>query len=339
MMNGTQKVRWGVLGAARVSERLLPVIAEAANSEFAAIASRRAGAAEEAVARFTPQAGPQIYDSYEAVLEADDVDAVYLPLNNHEHAEWTVRAIERGKHVLCEKPLALTVSEIEAVEAALAAQPKRLVVMEGFMYRFHPQHARAMEIIRSGLIGEVRQARASFSFMMRESRKYRLAEPTERGGGAMWDVGCYAVSALRMVFESEPESVTAIAKYVETGADVTANGVLDFGDGRRGNFDVGFECARRSEYEVTGTRGGLKCHTVWQLPGDVPVISWWTDDGREHVERLTPANHFKLEIEGFSDSVLNGTEPLISLDSSKGNTRAIVACLRSAAEGKVQRMG
>jgi D-xylose 1-dehydrogenase (NADP+, D-xylono-1,5-lactone-forming) len=332
-------IRWGVLGAARVSERLLPAIAEATNSEFAAIASRRAGAAEEAVARFTPQAGPRIYSSYEALLDADDVDAVYLPLNNQEHAEWTVRAIERGKHVLCEKPLALSVSEIEAVEAALAAQPKRLVVMEGFMYRFHPQHARAMEIIRSGAVGEVRQARASFSFLMRESRKYRLAEPTERGGGAMWDVGCYAISALRMVFEAEPESVTAIAKYVETGADVTTNGVLDFGGGRRGNFDVGFECARRSEYEVTGTRGGLKCHTVWQLPGDVPVISWWTDDGREHVERLPSANHFRLEIEGFNDSVLNGAEPRVSLADSKGNTRAIVACLRSAAEGRTQQVG
>jgi D-xylose 1-dehydrogenase (NADP+, D-xylono-1,5-lactone-forming) len=332
-------IRWGVLGAARVSERLLPAIAEATNSEFAAIASRRAGAAEEAVARFTPQASPRIYDSYEALIEADDLDAVYLPLNNREHAEWTVRAIERGKHVLCEKPLALSVSEIEAVEAALAAQPKRLVVMEGFMYRFHPQHARAMEIIRSGAVGEVRQARASFSFLMRESRKYRLAEPTERGGGAMWDVGCYAISALRMVFEAEPESVTAIAKYVETGADVTTNGVLDFGGGRRGNFDVGFECARRSEYEVTGTRGGLKCHTVWQLPGDVPVISWWTDDGREHVERLPSANHFRLEIEGFNDSVLNGAEPRVSLADSKGNTRAIVACLRSAAEGRTQQVG
>jgi predicted dehydrogenase len=329
-----KKVRWGVLGAARVSERLLPAIVGAANSELVTIASRRPGAAHEVVERYAPQATPRVYDSYEAVLEADDVDAVYLPLNNHEHAEWTVRAIEYGKHVLCEKPLALTVAEIEAVEAARQRQSKRLVVMEGFMYRFHPQHARALEIIASGAIGEVRQARASFSFQMRESRKYRLIEPTERGGGAMWDIGCYALSALRMVMADEPKLVTTVAKYVPSGADITTNGVLDFGDGLRGNFDVSFECARRSEYEVTGTRGGLKCHAVWQHSGDSPRLSWWTDDGNEYVEQLTPADHFRLEIESFSEAVLTGTPPRISLEDSKGNTRAVAACLRSAKEGR-----
>lgn len=330
-----KKVRWGVLGAARVSERLLPAIVEAAGSELVTVASRRPSAAQETVERFVPQAIPRVYDSFDAVLEAADVDAVYLPLNNHEHAEWTVRAIEHGKHVLCEKPLVLSLAEFEAVEAALKKQPKPLVVMEGFMYRFHPQHARTREVIASGAIGEVRQARASFSFLMRESRKYRLTEPTERGGGAMWDIGCYALSALRMVMGDEPKAVTAIAKYVSSGADITTNGVLDFGDGRRGNFDVSFECVRRSEYEVTGTRGGLKCHVVWQHAGDTPVISWWTDDGREYVEQLTPADHFKLEIEGFCDAVLNGTEPRVTLEDSKGNVRAVAACLRAAAERRV----
>lgn len=328
-------MRWGVLGAARVSERLLPAIVEAADSELVAIASRRPGAAQDAITRFAPQAKPRIYGDYEAVLKADDVDAVYLPLNNHEHAQWTIRAIEHGKHVLCEKPLALTVADVEAIETAINQQSKRLVVMEGFMYRFHPQHARVMEIIHSGAIGEVRQARASFSFMMRESRKYRLVEPPERGGGAMWDIGCYAISTLRMVFESEPESAFATAKYVESGADITANGVLDFGDGRRANFEISFECARQSEYEVTGTRGGLKCHATWQLPGDIPVISWWTEDGREYIERLKPANHFNLEIEAFNSYITDGTPPQISLSDSKSNVRTIEACLRSAAEGRL----
>jgi xylose dehydrogenase (NAD/NADP) len=251
---------------------------------------------------------------------------------NHEHAEWALRAIEQGKHVLCEKPMALTVADIEAIEAA--AQRRNVTVMEGFMYRFHPQHARVLELIRSGLIGEIRSVRASYSFMMRPARMYRLAENVGRGGGAMWDIGCYAIHSARLFFDHAPLAVTAMARYVESGADITASGIMDFGDGRFAHIDFSFERARRCEYEVIGTKGGVKCHTVWQLPGDVPVISWWTEDGQQCEERLPAANHFRLEIEHFSDCVLNGKPPLLSFDDAKINCRTIVAALQSAAQGQ-----
>jgi len=331
-MNKPSKLRWGILGAARVNERLLPAIVDASNSELVAIASRRPGAAAETLRRYAPQHDSvRTYDTLEALLDDAEVAAVYLPMANHEHTELALRAIRCGKHVLIEKPMALTVADIESIEAA--ANQYQVTVMEGFMYRFHPQHARVQEIVRSGIIGEIRSVRASYSFMMRPARMYRLAQNTDLGGGAMWDIGPYAVHTLRMCFGVEPVAVTAIARYAETGADITTSGVLDFGDGRHGHFDLSFERARRSEYEITGTKGGVKCHTVWQLPGDVPVISWWAEDGQRGEEQLLPSNHFRLEIEQFSACVLAGKAPLLTLADAKANCRTIVAVLQSAAHG------
>lgn len=332
-MSNNSRLRWGILGAARVNERLLPAIAEASNSELIAIASRRPGAAAKTLAQYAPHLqNVQMFESPDELLESPDIKAVYLPMANHEHAEWTLRAIEQGKHVLCEKPMALTVADIEAIKTA--AYRRHVTVMEGFMYRFHPQHARVLELVRSGLIGEIRSVRASYSFMMRPARMYRLAENAERGGGAMWDIGCYAIHSVRLFFDQAPLAVTAMAKYVESGADSAMSGIMDFGDGKFAHFDFSFERARRCEYEVIGTKGGVKCHTVWQLPGDVPVISWWTEGGQQCEERLPVADHFRLEVEHFSDCVLNGKPPLLSLDDARINCQVIVAALQSAAQGQ-----
>jgi xylose dehydrogenase (NAD/NADP) len=301
-MNIKTKLRWGILGAARINERLLPAIVEASNARLVAIASRRPGAAAQTLAQYAPhhQQNVQTYDNLEALLNDPDVEAVYLPLANREHAEWALRAIECGKHVLCEKPMALTVADIEAIKTAASKQ--KVTAMEGFMYRFHPQHARVLELIRLGTIGEVRSVRASYSFMMKPARLYRLIES------------------------------------VESGADITTSGIIDFGAGKYAHFDFSFERARRCEYEIIGTKGGIKCHTVWQLPGDVPVISWWTEDGRQCEERLPADNHFRLEIEHFSACVLNGNEPLLSLDDAKANCQIIVAALQSAAQGRMVKL-
>lgn len=332
-MTNKTKLRWGILGAARINERLMPAILEASNAELVAVASRRPGAAAHTLAQYAPQQTQvRTYDKLEMLLDDPEIDAVYLPLANHEHAAWTLRAIERGKHVLCEKPMALTVADIEAIQAAV--QRHNVTVMEGFMYRFHPQHARVQELIQSGLIGEVRSVRSSYSFMMRPARIYRLAENVANGGGAMWDIGCYAIHSARMFFNEPVVAVTAIAKYVESGADIATSGIIDFGEGKYAHFDFSFERARRCEYEIIGTQGGIKCHNVWSMPTDVPVISWWTEGGEPTEERLPPANHFLLEIEHFSDCILNGTAPKLSLEDAKANCQIIVAALQSAATGQ-----
>jgi len=328
------KLRWGILGAARINERMLPAIIEAPNAELAAIASRRAGAAADTLARYAPgHQGVKTYGSPDDLLNDADIQAVYIPLANHEHAEWTLRAIAHGKHVLCEKPMALAVDDILAIQTA--ARRYKVTVMEGFMYRFHPQHARVLELIQSGLFGEIRSVRSNFSFMMRPERMYRLEEPISRGGGAMWDIGCYAIHTLRMFFQQDPIAVTAMSQTIASGADIAASGVLDFGEGKYAHFDFSFAYARRCEYEIIGTKGGLKCHVVWQLPGDVPVLTWWADDGRQAEERLPTANHFCLEVEHFSQCVLSGTAPALSLDDAESNCKTIVATLQSAETGRV----
>jgi D-xylose 1-dehydrogenase (NADP+, D-xylono-1,5-lactone-forming) len=332
-MQEQTKLRWGILGAARINERLLPAIVEAANADLVAIASRRVGAAAETLSKYAPcYQGVTVYDDLELLLADAKVQAVYLPMANHEHAEWALRAIEQGKHVLCEKPLALTVTDIDAIQAA--ALRNKVKVMEGFMYRFHPQHKRVMELLDTGLIGEIRSVRACYSFMMRPARMYRLEQDVLHGGGAMWDIGCYAIHSLRMFFQQKPTTVTTLSKFIDSGADISSSGVLDFGDGKFAQFDFSFSRARRCEYEIIGTQGGIKCHIVWQLPGDVPVLSWWTEDGRQGEERLPAANHFRLEIEHFSDCVLQDKQPLLTLADARENCLIIVSALRSASEGK-----
>jgi predicted dehydrogenase len=332
-MKSQTKLRWGILGAARINERLLPAIQQAANAQLIGVASRRPGAAAEILKKYAiDSTGINTYDNPETLLEDDQVQAVYLPMANHEHAEWALRSIEHGKHVLCEKPMALNVNDIDKIKTAALAH--KVVVMEGFMYRFHPQYTRVKELIDSGVIGEIRSVRASYSFMMRPARLYRLAEDVSHGGGAMWDIGCYAIHSLRQFFVNPPLSVMAMAKYVESGADISTSGVLDYGDGKFAQFDFSFERARRCEYEIIGSQGGLKCHVVWQLPGDTPVISWWNEDGRQGEEHLLPANHFCLEVEHFSDCVLNNKQPALTLEDARSNCQTIVAALQSAATGR-----
>lgn len=344
-----KKLKWGILGAARVNERLLPAIIEASNSQLVAVASRRSGAAKATLEKYAPNHTGNVicYDNLDSLIADKNIDAIYCPMANEEHAEWAVKAINAGKHVLIEKPMATTLNGIEAIEAA--AIKNKVKVMEGFMYRFHPQHARVAEIVASGVIGDILSVRSSFSFLMREARMYRINRSMTEGGGAMWDIGPYAIHTLRWCFQkdgkpTEPKSVIAHAKLNEHGADIVTSGVLDFGNdaknrARFGHFDVSFERSRKSEYELIGDKGWLKCHTVWAFDQDIPVISWGTDAGESGEEKLKPANHFTLEIEYFSDCVLNNKPPLLSFEDAKVNCKTIQAVLQSVASGGTVALG
>lgn len=338
-----KKLKWGILGAARVNERLLPAILEANNAELIAIASRRAGAAKTTLTQYAPPSyhekiqSIKCYDDLESLINDSNVEAIYCPMANEEHAEWAIKAINAGKHILIEKPMATSFKHLEAIEAA--AIKNKIKVMEGFMYRFHPQHARVQEIVASGLIGDVLSARASFSFLMRPARMYRINRSMQDGGGAMWDIGPYAIHALRWCFQlhgqpATPLSVIAHAKLNEYGADMVTSGLLDFGldthgRARFGHFDISFERSRKSEYEIIGTKGWIKCHAAWVFQNDVPVISWALEDGQYAEERFVPSNHFNLEIQHFSDCVLNDKQPLLTFADAKNNCLTIETTLKS----------
>ena len=341
-----KKLKWGILGAARVNERLLPAIIEASNSQLVAIASRRAGAAKATLEKYAANYDGYVacYDDLDALINDKNVDAVYCPMANEEHAEWAIKAINAGKHVLIEKPMATTLKDIEAIEAAAKknnAEKGNICVMEGFMYRFHPQHTRVAELMESGVIGDILSVRASFSFLMKEARMYRINRAMSQGGGALWDIGPYAIHTLRWGMGMatgkplEPINVIALAKLNEYGADIVTSGVLDFGQdakgrARFGHFDISFERSRKSEYELIGDKGWLKCHTVWAFDKDVPVISWGNDQGESGEEKLSPANHFTLEIEHFSECVLNNKTPLLSFEDARANCIALEMCVQQA---------
>lgn len=337
----SKKLKWGILGAARVNERLLPAIIEAQNAQLVAIASRRKGAAKATLDKYAPCHADAIicYDDLDSLINDANVQAIYCPMANEEHAEWALKAIHAGKHILIEKPMATTLEDIETIEQA--AIKNKVTVMEGFMYRFHPQHARVQEIVDSGLIGDVLSARASFSFLMKPARMYRINRSMAEGGGAMWDIGPYAMHSLRWCFQqdgkpAEPKSVIAHARLNEHGADIVTSGVLDFGDdaegrARFGHFDISFDRSRKSEYEIIGTKGWVKCHAAWVFQNDVPVISWALEDGKYAEERFAPSNHFTLEIEHFSDCVLNNKAPHLTFLDAKNNCKTIEAVFQSVA--------
>lgn len=340
-MTDIKKLKWGILGAARVNERLLPAIIEAPNSELVAIASRRVGAAKATLDKYAPcHQNVTCYDDLQSLIDDPSVEAIYCPMANEEHAEWAIKAINAGKHILIEKPMATKLKDIEAIEAA--AKKANVKVMEGFMYRFHPQHARLQAIVESGLIGDVLSARASFSFLMKQARMYRINRCMADGGGAMWDIGPYAIHSLRWCFQkngkpAEPVKVVSHARFNEHGADIVTSGVLDFGldaEGRAlfGNFDISFERSRKSEYEIIGTKGWIKCHAAWVFQNDVPVISWATEDGKFAEERFAPSNHFNLEVEHFSDCVLNDKAPQLTFEDAKANCTAIEMVLQATSD-------
>ncbi|WP_428356069.1 Gfo/Idh/MocA family protein [Methyloprofundus sp.] len=333
-MSTHKKIRWGILGAARINQQLMPAIVAAENSKLIAIASRRPGAAEATLQQYAPDCeNVRLYNDQNELLKNPDIQAVYIPLATEDHALWTLRAIEHGKHVLCEKPIALNVSDIDAIETA--AKEQQLKVMEGFMYRFHPQHQRIQEIINSGVIGEVRSVRTCFAYPMQPARLYRVDRSISQGGGAMWDIGCYAIHAARLHFgDARAQAVTALAKHNQHGADISSSGIIDFGDGRYAQFSFSFEHARRAEYEIIGTKGGLKCHNVWAKATEQPIISWQTDAGEEHIENLDLANHFQLEVEHFCHCILENQPPKLSLQDAQANCKIILAALESAEQGK-----
>ena len=238
------KLKWGILGAARVNERLLPAIIQAPNSQLVAIASRRAGAAKATLEKYAPNYDGYVacHDNLDSLIQDKNVEAIYCPMANEEHAQWAVKAINAGKHVLIEKPMATKLTDINAIETA--AKKNNVKVMEGFMYRFHPQHQRLQEIVASGVIGDILSVRSSFSFLMREARMYRINRSMADGGGALWDIGPYAIHTLRwgMGLNNhsnnlpylEPLSCVATAKLNEHGADIVTSGILDFGRDAKG---------------------------------------------------------------------------------------------------------
>jgi predicted dehydrogenase len=253
----TGKVRWGILGVARINERVLPAFRKSAHADLRAIASRVPDRARGAAAA---DGIPVAHPSYDALLEDPDIDAVYIPLPNTLHGEWTRRAAERGKHILCEKPLTPTANE--AQELIEFCHARGVLLMDGFMWPHHPRTQKIREVIDSGTIGEVRRVAGAFSFSMRPFDANNIRLQRNLAGGSLLDVGCYPVYGIRWAFGAEPQKVYATARYIYD-VDVEMSGILWFDDDRIGTFDCGFTLPYREWFEITGTEGLIRVPEMW----------------------------------------------------------------------------
>ena len=317
------KIGWGIVGAARVNERLIPAIDQSKSGELIAIGSRRQGAAKDCLLKYLPDSEDKVscFDGLDQVINHKKVDAIYIPLANEEHTEVALKAIRAKKHVLIEKPMAIKSEEVRAlIEEAKKNQVK---IMEGFMYAFHPQFDRVSNIIKSNILGDINYAHSMFSFPIKPARFYRINRPIENGGGALWDIGPYAIHTIRQCFKENPKKVKALAKLNEHGADISTSCLIDFGDSKRATFDISFECTRRSEFEAFGPLGRVKCPTVWQPEDKQAKIIINTESSGLTEEVVPAANHFVLEINHFNKVISSNIVPKLSNEDALLNVRTL----------------
>jgi xylose dehydrogenase (NAD/NADP) len=309
------KFRWGLLSTARINQSILGGMAHSERGEVAAVASRDKARAEAfAAAKGLPQA----YGSYEELLADPDIQVIYNPLPNDLHAEWTIKALQAGKHVLCEKPFALTLPEVDAMYAA--AQAAGRVLAEAFMYRHHPKILKVKELIDEGSIGEPILLRAAHSFHLDRERDIRW-DPA-RGGGALWDLGCYPVSLALYLFGA-PERVQAWEKRTTSGVDGSLATTLYHSGQRLSQLDCSFQMPFRSQAEVVGTEGVITLQRPFQPSTPDASLSLRRGEREETIELANPPMYW-LEIEDIHDAILTGAAPRITPAETRRHIETIL---------------
>ena len=314
-----EPVTWGILSTANINRRVIPGAQESPKVELAAVASRTQERADDYAREWEI---PRAYGSYEALLADPEIEAVYISLPNTLHCEWSIKAVGAGKHVLCEKPLSRHPHDVEAAFAA-ADRADRLL-MEAFMYRHNPQTAKLKSLVHDGAIGELRLIRATFSFSLYDTDNIRLR--TEVEGGALMDVGCYAVSGARLL-AGEPERVHGEAWYGPSGTDWVFAGTMRFPGDVLATFDCGTALPARDELEAIGSEGSLFLDDPWLCNN--PGIELRRDGGVERIE-IERQDSYRLELENLSEAIRGEAEPLLGRDDALGQARALEALHASA---------
>jgi D-xylose 1-dehydrogenase (NADP+, D-xylono-1,5-lactone-forming) len=315
-------VKWGILSTAHINRKLIPAAHASERAELIAVASRDPQRAEEYAREWQID---RAYGSYEALLEDPDVEAVYISLPNSLHCEWSIRAVEAGKHVLCEKPMSRHVADVES--AFDAAERSGRILMEAFMYRHNPQTKRLRQLVDDGAIGNLRVVRSCFSFSLYDPANIRLLPELE--GGSLMDVGCYCVSGSRLL-GGEPEQVYGQQFVGPSGTDWVFTGTMRFPGDVFAQFDCGTALPERDELEAIGSEGSLFLDDPWHC--NEPVIELRRDAGVERIE-LERADSYRLEIENLSDAIRGATDPLLGREDAVRQARTIDALYRSAATG------
>lgn len=324
-----KRVRWGILGTAEIArEQVIPALKDCSNAELVAIASR-GGQASDLVEEFKI---PKQYASYEELLKDPEIDAVYVPLPNHLHAEWVKLAASYGKHVLCEKPA--SPSSEEASEMIEACEEYGVLFMESMMYQFHPQHQRVKELVDSGTIGEVKLVRSAFTFQLEKlNDNFRLL-PWEDGGGSLYDIGCYSIHALRSIV-GEPVEIMHCStdNSMSAESDISATAVMKFNNNVIGYFDCGMNMSVRNEYEIVGTEGSIRVPKAFipQETGETTVEI--SKNGTTTIENFK-ANYYVNGLEHFSTCILDNKTPVHDKKETVNNIIVIENCIKKAQENQ-----
>jgi predicted dehydrogenase len=320
----TKKIRWGILGVAKINDRLLPAFAKANNAELVGIASRSLQKAKDAA----KAAGiPKAFGGYEALLDDPTIDAVYNPLPNHLHDEWTRKAAERGKHVLCEKPLTPTAREAEALVTFCHA--KNVKLMDGFFWPHHPRTHQMKDLLQSGKLGHIERVTGTFTFRLpMDPSNIRLQAAS--AGGSLLDVGCYPVSGIRWAFGEEPVKVWAAARY-QHGVDVEMCATLWFADGRIANFDCGFVHPFRTWLEVVCAKATLSVPEMW-VPRKANYLVQY--DESPDVQNVVVDGHDQIQcmLEDFGRAVLQDAPVYPSPEEAIKSAKVMDALATSARE-------
>jgi xylose dehydrogenase (NAD/NADP) len=323
----TSPIRWGVLGAANIGvKRVIPAILTSASEQLVAVASRNILRAQE---KFAHLPEVRLYGDYDSLLNDPEIDAIYNPLPNSLHAAWTIKALEAGKHVLCEKPMAVTAEQGQMMIEA--AQRSDRLLMEAFMYRFHPQTIWALEQVHNGRIGDVKLVRASFSFnIMIPPHPHNIRLQAALAGGSLMDVGCYPINFCRAVYGHAPLAVAGRVFAQNQGeVEIATSAALDFGDGRFGLIDSSFALPTRQVCEIIGEAGSI----TLPLPFTPPVVDTEVIlnlEGQTIHQRISAIDQYRLEVEHFGLCIRTGAQPAYSLDETLDNLRTIEAVYQSA---------
>jgi len=319
-------MRWGLLSTADINRAILQGARGTDEATVVAVASRESSRAEQ----YAREHGiERAHGSYEALLEDPDVDAIYNPLPNSMHVPWSVRALEAGKHVLCEKPMTRRAAEVE--EAFAAAERAGRMLEEAFMWRHHPQTRRLRELLDEGVIGRLRHIRAAFSFPLQDPADIRMQAGLD--GGSLMDVGCYCLSGLRLVAGSEPERVAAEQVIGGDGVDIAFSATLRFPGDVIGQFDCGFAIPHRHALEAIGENGRLHLADPWH--GRTPGIDLERDGEVERIE-IEPADPYTHELEDFARAARGEAPPLLGAADALAQARGIEA-LYAAADSQARK--
>lgn len=330
----TKTLRWGVLGCADIAtSTVIPAIQTSMFGRVEAVASR---SLEKAKAVALAHSIPRYYGSYDALLADPDIDVIYNPLPNHLHVPMTLKALQHGKPVLCEKPIALTADEAKSL--AEATKILRVPVAEAFMVRHHPQWHKVHALIASGRIGELRAIQILFSYFLDDPNNVRNQPST--GGGGLYDVGCYALNIARYAFATEPlRAIGLFDRDPEFGTDRLASGLLEFPGGCQLGFTCSTQLALTQKATLLGTAGRIEIDVPFNAPLDA-TTTFTVDDGRDlsgsgrEVIEIASANQYRLQADAFAQAILSSTPPLPGLDDAIANMRAIDALFRSAISGR-----